>query len=144
MPKPQVHVIGIAELRAALKEVGDMENLKAFREGLKAAADIVAREAKTRVPTRTGQARDSVRATTGGNTAYVQAGKSTVPYYGWLDFGSRKPVLGNARSVGPWKGSGKGPAEGRFIYPALEAKQEEVRSAAETAVDVVTRDAGLT
>jgi hypothetical protein len=138
-----VHVSGIAELRRALRQAQDLENLREFREGLKAAADIVAQEAKTRVPNRTGRAAGSIRATAGGNKAYVQGGKKAVPYYGWLDFGSRSPVHGNPRSVGPWSGSGTGPAKGRFIFPALEAKQDDVRDAVEKGVDAMNKKVGL-
>lgn len=144
MTNPQVRVTGVSELRRALRDAGDVENLRRFRDGLKAAANVVAQDAKARVPTRTGRARESIRATAGGNKAYVQAGKATVRYYGWLDFGSRVPKKGNPRRLGPWKGSGKGPAKGRYIYPAIAAKQEEIKDAIEAAVDDVIRSAGLT
>lgn len=138
-----VYVEGVASLRRSLRVAGDMENLKEFRDGLKKAADIVAAEAKTRIPRKTGRAQESVRSGTSGNKAVVLGGKARVPYYGWLDFGTRIPVKGNPRSVGPWVKSGKGPREGRFIYPALEAKQDQVREAVEDAVDSTLRKAGL-
>ena len=103
-----------------------MENLRELRDGLKDAADVVAQEARSRVPSRTGTAKDSIRATAGGNTAYVRGGKARVPYYGFLDFGSRNAVHGNPRSVGPWTGSGSGPRGGRFIYPAIDAKERQI------------------
>lgn len=143
MADTRIVVKGISELRRALKEVGDMERLSTFRDGLKAAADIVAQDARKRVPTRSGQARDSIRATAGGNRAYVRGGKATVPYFGWLDFGSRSPVTGNPRSVGPWARSGAGPRGGRFLYPAWADKREEAIAAVENAVDDVIRKVGL-
>lgn len=124
--RAHVQVDGLRELRRSLRQAQDLEDLRDLRDGLKDAANIVARDAQGRVPSRTGRARDSIRATAGGNTAYVKGGKARVPYYGWLDFGSRTPNRGNSRSVGPWSGSGKGPNGGRFIYPAIDAKRDEV------------------
>lgn len=138
-----LHVQGLASLRRSLRAAEDMENLKSFQKGFKAAAQIVAVEARTRVPSRSGRAQESVRAGTSGNNAVVMGGKSAVPYYGWLDFGSRIPRTGQARRVGPWSGSGKGPTKGRFIYPALEAKREEVLAAIDQAVDATIREVGL-
>jgi hypothetical protein len=120
----EIRVYGLAELRRDLRRAG--EDLGDLRDGLRAAADVVARDARSRVPVRSGRARDSVRATAGGNRAYVVGGRATVPYYGWLDFGSRRPRAGRPRSVGPWAGSGQGPDRGRFIYAALDANERQV------------------
>lgn len=138
-----IRVEGLAELRRALTRLGDIEARGDLRDGLKEAAGIVAREARSRVPSRTGRAAASVRPVAGGNKAYVAGGKKAVPYYGWLDFGSRTPRMGNARSVGPWTGSGKGPSKGRFIYPALDAKERQVVDAVGDSVMVAARKAGF-
>ena len=143
MPRPEIRVTGLADLRRDLRRAGDMENLRELREGLRDAADVVAQEARTRVPVRSGAARDSIRATAGGNTAYVKGGKARVPHYSWLDFGSRTPNRGNPRSVGPWSGTGAGPTGGRFIYPAIDAKEREVTAAVATALDIATRKVGF-
>ena len=121
-----VRVEGMRELRRALRTAQDTDALRELREGLRDAAAVVVRDAKGRVPSRSGRARDSIRATAGGNSAYVKIGKARVPYAAWLDFGSRTPNSGNPRSVGPWAGSGAGPRGGRFIYPAIEAKDREI------------------
>jgi len=121
-----VRVSGIKEVRSALRRLGDAEALTEVREALKAGAEIVAAETRKRIPVGTGRARDSVRATAGGNKAYVNGGKASVPYYGWLDFGTRTPMSGRPRSVGPWAKSGKGPDRGRFIYPALDDTIDQV------------------
>jgi HK97 gp10 family phage protein len=139
----KVRVEGLRELRQALTRLEKMEDRNELRDGLKAAAHIVARDAKSRVPSRTGKAAGSIRAVAAGNKAYVVGGKKTVPYYGWLDFGSRNPTTGNARSVGPWSGSGTGPRDGRFIYPAFEAKRRQVAEAVSDAVARVIRRAGF-
>jgi HK97 gp10 family phage protein len=141
--RPEIRVEGLAALRRDLKRAEQIDARNDLRDGLKNAADIVAREAKSRVPTRSGAARDSIRATAGGNRAFVVGGKARVPYYGWLDFGTRTPRTGNSRSVGPWAGSGKGPEKGRFIYQALDAKERQVVEAVEEAVSTALRKVDL-
>jgi HK97 gp10 family phage protein len=138
-----IRVEGLAELRKALARLGELDARNDLRDGLKKAADIVAQEAKSRVPKRSGRAAGAVRATAGGNRAYVVGGKKAVPYYGWLDFGGRTPRLGNPRSVGPWSGASGGPPKGRFIYPALDAKEREVVEAVGDSVQKAVRKAGF-
>lgn len=130
-----VRVEGLAQLRRALRNAHDVEATRELREGLRRAADVVATEARSRVVSRTGRARDSIRPVMGGNTAFVALGKARVPYVGWLDFGTRNPVSGRARSVGPWTTSGAGPRGGRFVYPALDAKDREVAELVGEAVE---------
>lgn len=138
-PDP-VRVEGLAELRRDLRKVGDVDTLRELRDGLKKAAGIVADDARRRVPSKSGRARSSVRAGASGNRAYVAGGKKSVPYYGWLDFGSRRPVVGNARARGPWSGSGVGPSEGRFIYPAITDKEKQITDAVDDAMSrAITR-----
>lgn len=143
MVAARVQVIGLKELRRDLRRSERLEDLKELRDGLKRAADVVAQEAKSRVPSRSGAARGSIRATAGGNRAYVVGGKARVPYYGWLDFGSRTPRTGQSRSVGPWSGSGKGPSKGRFIYAAIDDREREVARLVEEAVSAALRKLDL-
>ncbi len=143
MANVALKVEGLAELRKALKAAGRMDSRKELAVGLKAAAGVVARDAQGRVPSRTGRARGAIRATSGGNRAYVVEGKTAVPYVAWLDFGSRTPITGNPRSRGPWAGSGKGPAGGRFIYPALDARALEVAALVGQAVERALDDIGF-
>lgn len=138
-----LRIEGLAEARRALRNLGDLETLGEVRDGLRAAAGIVADEAKSRVPTRSGAAAGSIRPTVGGNKAYVVGGRASVPYYGWLDFGSRNPRTGNPRSRGPWAGSGTGPPRGRFIYPAIDAKGAEVAEAVAKGIDKVIKREGF-
>lgn len=79
----------------------------------------------------------------GGNRTYIAEGGARYPHLAWLDFGGRTPISGNPRSVGPWAGSGKGPPGGRLIYPALDAKHDEVVRLVEHAVGEALEDLGL-
>lgn len=143
MPMPGVQVEGLKELRRDLRKVEAADELVDVRTALKGAAGIVATEAQTRVPVRSGRARKSIRPLVSGNAAFVAGGKKAVPYYGWLDFGRRTPIRGRSRTVGPWKLSGAGPKQGRFIYPALAAKGQEVADAVASGVERALRKAGL-
>lgn len=138
-PTLSVDVANLKALHKALKQA-DPELQKQLRRDLKKAADIVANEAKTRVPSRTGRAAASIR--TGSNTkgAYIAGGgTNAVKYYGWLDFGSRTPK----KQRGPWRGSGSGPHGGRFIYPALADRRDEVMGVVEDAVAKSIKEAGF-
>lgn len=127
--RPEIRVEGLAELRRDLTRAGQMDARGDLRDGLKAAADIVAVKARGNASQFSQRASDSIRATAGGNRAFVVGGRSSLPWYGWADFGSRTPVSGRPRSVGPWAGSGKGPAKGRFIYPAIDSTESAVVAA---------------
>lgn len=137
-----VEVSGLKELRKALRDA-DPALAKELSRRLKTAADMVATDAKGRVPVQSGRARGSIRPSVSGNKAYVVGGKAKVPYYGWLDFGSRRPTTGNLRSRGPWAGSGRGPKEGRFIYPAIRANSRKLRDLVADAVDDMKRKVDL-
>ena len=144
MTRPSVRVEGLAELRRDLRRAERTDDLRELRDGLRSAADIAAQETRSRVPQRSGRARDSIRATAGGNRAFVVGGKARVPYFGWLDFGSRNPKTGQSRSTGPWAGSGTGPNGGRFIYPAIEAKDHQIAEAVSEAIEAALRRLDLT
>jgi hypothetical protein len=138
----QLYAEGVRELRKALRDA-DPQLAKEFQREFKGVAEIVAADARGRVPSRSGRAARSIRAVSGGNTVFVKGGKKTVPYYGWLDFGSRTPQSGRPRRVGPWRGSGAGPRDGRFIYPAIKSKQRQIVAAAEKAFDAAARKVRL-
>jgi hypothetical protein len=134
-----VHVEGLAELRRALKDIGGLPLQKQLRGRFKQIGDEVAAEVRTRVPVRTGRARASVKSGVSGNKAYVQEGKATVPYMGWLDFGGTlKPVGGRKNTqVRPR------PKGGRYLYPVINAKRGDITAAAAKAFEDTARDLGL-
>ena len=121
-----VNVEGLRDVQKHLKKIGAIEQSKELKTGLREAAKVVALEARTRVPVKTGRARASVKWSVDMGGAYVRSARKEVPYYGWLDFGSRNPISGRPRSVGPWKKSGAGPFRGRLIYTAMDDKADEV------------------
>jgi len=78
-----VQVKGLADLRRDLRRL-DQEALKEIRGALKDAADVVARDAATLAPRRTGRLAASYRPFTSGNVAGV---RSRLPYAGVIEFG---------------------------------------------------------
>lgn len=136
MVAAQIRVDGLAALRRDLTRAGQIEARNDLRDGLKAAAAIGAAEGARLASAFSSTAAATIRPRAGGNKAFIVGGKAKLPWYGWADFGSRTPVQGNPRSVGPWKGSGAGPAKGRFIYPAIDNKE---RAMTEVVADAVTQ-----
>ena len=133
-----VHVEGLKELRAALGQV-DKQLPKNLRGKLKVIGDKVAVKTRAKMPHRTGRAASSVKAGVSGNTAYVQEGKSAVPYVGWLDYGGRLSPSGrrhNTQARPRVKG-------GRYLYPTIHEMQPETERAAAEAFDETARELGL-
>lgn len=129
-----IEIEGLAAFRRDLKKI-DEQLTKELREELLVIGRDVAAGASAKVPVRTGRAKASIRAGVSGNTAYVAGGKQSVPYYAWLDFGSREPNRGQARSVGPWRKSGEGPKGGRFIFPTVAASKPDIERRSKEAFD---------
>lgn len=129
---------GIREARRALRRVAP-EALPALRDELKKVAAPVVADIRANVPVRSGAARDSVRVTGGGNVVYLNAGRASVPYFGWLDFGGRLLPKGKRR------GTQYRPVlnSGRYIYPAISRHGAQIQQGALKAIDAATRKAGF-
>ena len=126
-----------------MRKLGQADQLKEVRGALKAGAEIVAVDARRRVPSKSGRARGSISTSVSGASAFVVGGRKTVRYYSWLDYGGRSPRYGQPRRVGPWAHAGRGPADGRFLRPALEAKFDEVTVEVQRGIDEVIAGEGL-
>lgn len=137
MASAGIQVEGLKELRKSIARLPEVKD--GLRQDFLAIGKTIAKDAASAVPKKSGRAAGSIRAGVSGNTAYVAGGKKVVPYFGWLDFGSRTPRSGVARTKGPWKKSGKGPARGRFLYPAIDRNAKHIKQAALQAFDRVAR-----
>lgn len=133
-PAAAIRVEGLRELQAALKRI-DGESQKALRTALNAAVEDIAQTTRRRMPSRTGKARASVRATSSQREARVSAGKKAVPYYGWLDYGGR---VGKSKSVvRPFRKTG------RYLYPAYHDQKDEMLATLSREIVAVAHAAGL-
>lgn len=133
-----VSVEGLAELRRALGKI-DGELPKVLRAKLIPIGKRIADRARGMVPVRSGRAAASVRSGVSGNRAYVQGGKASVPYYGWLDYGGTlRPSGGRRNTITRPKIAG-----GRYLFPAIEAMASQTARAAADAFEDTARQAGL-
>ena len=133
-----VHVEGLAELRKALAYV-DKDLPKNLRKKLIPIAQKVAERARQGMPVRSGRAKASVKGSVSGNNVYVQGGKGTVPYYGWLDFGGRLKPVGDRHNT-QMRPVIRG---GRYLYPAIDAMRPETEAAAVNAFVATAHDLRL-
>lgn len=130
--RPRIEVEGAKQLRQRIrsfdKRVGD---LKAAH---KAAADVVAKQAKIEVPVRTGRLRRTVRSTASQTAAFVAAGHAgwKVRYAGPIHFGNprKKGRLGVIRPQ-------------PFLYDAVDRRQSEVVNTYERFIQNAADRAGL-
>lgn len=139
-----VGVEGLAELRRALGQIGGLPLQKKLRARFLAVGEEIVADARQYVPVSTkdkkaGHVRDSLRAGVSGNNAYVQGGKASVPYYGWLEYGGvLKPVGGRHNTIKRPRIKG-----GRYLYPAIGRKRERINEAAAQALEDTGRELGL-
>lgn len=137
----KLKVVGLKELRADLRKIESDGTWKPeLRSAALAAANVVADEAKRRggqsfTNLAGGRAAlgskgiGSIRALASQTRGQVAGGGAGVPWYGGSDFGSH----------GAYRQFPGAKSEGRFIYPALEDKQQEVLDTYRDALDGVIR-----
>jgi hypothetical protein len=129
-----IAIEGLAEFSRNLKKL-DSDLPKALRVAFNGAADLVVNQARPLIPTKTGRARDSVKARSTQTASRVVGGSRRVPYYPWLDFGGR---VGKDRSV-----RRQFLKEGRYIYRAYFDNRNRYAELVEAALIDVTRQAGI-
>lgn len=105
-----VFVLGMRDFERELR-AADPQFPRELRRRNKASAEIVAEEARSRVPVRSGRLKGSIKSGASSRSAYVKAGtEAKVPYALPIEFGWK------ARNIEPQP----------FIYPAIEEKNEQV------------------
>lgn len=120
----RIRVDGLREFQSALRAL-DGDFPKGLRQANKDAADIVAQEAKTRVPVMSGRLRSSIRALASQRSASVGVGGARLPYAAVQEFG--------------WPGHNISPQP--YIYPSISAKRAEVVEAYGDMIDALARRA---
>jgi hypothetical protein len=110
-----IRIDGLAQFQRNLRKL-DTDLPKAMRAALNQAAEVVAADARSRVPRRSGRAAASIRVASTQTAARIRAGSNRAPYYPWLDFGGR---VGRKKSV-------KRPflKQGRYLYAAYFDKRQ--------------------
>lgn len=120
---------GIREFQASIQQMdAGLDGM--IKETLAEAAELVAADARRKIPTLTGAARNSLKVV----GAMVTAGGSKAPYYPWLDYGGRAGRRGARR---PWR------AGGRYIWKSYGDLFPAIQRVSEKALDALTRRCGL-
>lgn len=130
----KVGVEGLSKFSRSLKQVSS-EAPKALRIALNGASDYLITEARPLIPSRTGAARASLKASSTRTAVRVSEGGPKAPYMPWLDYGGR---TGPNRSVErPFR------KEGRYLYPTLHKSREHFTDLLASAIVGVAEHAGL-
>lgn len=135
-----ITVDGLDALRRRLA-AADKNVAKGLGRAGKSAADIVVAAARTKVPVRSGRARDSLRAVILRGGAGIRGGGAKAPYFGFLDYGNKVDRGG---------GVGRGDSQvreylkgGRIVYPAVREKRDEAIDVYVEAMKDLLREAAL-
>ncbi|HEY9416818.1 MAG TPA: HK97 gp10 family phage protein [Pseudonocardia sp.] len=127
-----IRIQGLNEFVRSLKQL-DTDLPKALRVAFNAAGQVIVAEARSKVPSRSGRARASVRAQSTQKAFRISGGSKKVPYYPWLDFGGTTPIGGKRPFI----------KDGRYIYAAYFRHRDELAVNLETALIDTARTAGL-
>lgn len=135
MTAGRVDIDGLRQFQASLRKA-DAELPKRLKVLLGSVSDIVIDYAKPKVPRRSGSAAASITRRLDGRAAKISVGGRKAPYYPWLDFG------GEGRKAGR---PARRPfiTEGRYLYPGLRLKGDEIQRTLEEGFAELARDAGL-
>lgn len=135
MTRESIKVTGLREFQKSLKQM-DADLPRQLRLVLNDAGQIIIDYARPRIPSRTGQARASVKLRSSQRAVRLAVGGSRAPYYPWLDFGGEGRVRGRP-SHRPFLSGG------RYVYAGLAAKRPEILEVMQTGLTDLARSAGL-
>jgi hypothetical protein len=132
-----VKITGLTKFSKGIKEIDDSLP-KTLRLALNGVADVVIVAARAKMPSRTGKAKSSIKATSGQDRVKVRAGGRKAPHYPWLDYGGEGRIRGRPTPRPFIKG-------GRYLYPVYFAKRDsgEFLELMTTALLDVVRAAGI-
>lgn len=134
MPADPIRIQGLRDIQAALKEI-DGEAQKKLRLVLNEAAEMVASEARSRMPSKSGKARASVKVASSQREARVKIGAARAPYAPWLDFGGKVGREGSV--VRPFL------KDGRYVYPSYYDLKPRLLEKIEQAVRELCTEHGI-
>ena len=129
-----IRIDGLREFNRALRQL-DNELPRMLRLAMNKAAGVVVDYGQAHMVRRTGRAARTIKARSTRTSVRVSEGSSRARYVPWLDFGGK---VGRARSVSRPYISG-----GRYLYPALTDKRDEIKAALESALGEVVEASGL-
>lgn len=127
-----VQVDGLNVTAATLRAV-DADLHRGLKPLLNEAARVIANEAKTRVPRKSGRLANSIRPASTATQGRVAMGSKRVSYAGFIEFGGRVGRHNSVRRA--WVPSG------RYLQPSLKAKRAQIDHFAETLLQRAARRA---
>ena len=137
-----LRVQGLQDFQQALR-AADRQLPRELRRGLNDVAEIVAVEARRRVPVSNdqkkkgksrGHLRDTIAARSTQRQGRVQMGTPIrTAYAGWIEFGGNKANKGGRPSSRPFVRSG------RYLYPSYLARRTQVGAKAEEVLAALAR-----
>ena len=129
-----IRINGLNEYVRSLKKL-DSDLPKVLRVAFNAAGEEIITDARRQVPSVSGKAKGSIRASSTQRAFRISGGSKRVPYYPWLDFGGK---VGRGKSVNrPFR------REGRYIYASYYKHRDELAPLLETALIDAARAAGV-
>jgi len=128
-----IRIDGLSDFRAQLRKAEGLSPA-AIRKSLNTAVEVVSDYGRKRMPRRTGRAASTIKGRSTQTEARVQEGGRKAPYVPWLDFGGR---VGRRRSVRRAFYQG-----GRYLYPALDVRREQLAQALSDALTELAEEAG--
>jgi hypothetical protein len=131
----KVEITGLKEFQKSLRDA-DAGLPKLLRLVLNDAANLVLDYARPKVPTKTGRARSSLKARSSQRAVRIAVGGTKAPYYPWLDFGGEGKVRGRP-TPRPFIRSG------RYLYPGLAARHEQVQAVMSAGLADLAKSAGM-
>lgn len=129
-----IKITGLAEFNRSLRKLSK-DAPKALRLVGNEAAQFVVKGAQAEIPTLTGAASNSIRASSTRTSARVRAGGAKVPYYGFLDYGGSVGINDSVHR--------EFIKTGRYLYPAFEGSRDQVQETLDKGLVEVAENAGL-
>lgn len=127
-----IRIQGLNEFVRGLKAI-DNELPKVLRVAFNTSGETIITDARIGIPTRSGKAKASVRASSTQKAFRITGGSRKVPYYPWLDFGGTAPRAGTR----PFR------KDGRYIYASYFKHRDELAVNLEAALLDAARAAGV-
>jgi hypothetical protein len=129
-----IRIAGLAEFNRNLRKLS-ADLPKSLRMAHNEGANLIADTARPKVASRSGRAAKTVKAKSTRTESRVSGGSVRAAYYAWLDFGGR---VGVRKSVHRQFYS-----SGRYLYPSLAEKHDDLAVLLEHSLLAVAREAGV-
>lgn len=130
----RLRLSGLDEWQGAIRAM-QSKMPKALTVAFNRGADVIVSAARPQVPRRTGRAAGTLKAKSTPAGVAIKAGGSDAPYFAWLDYGGR---VGRKK-----KTKRRFIREGRYVWPTLREKRDEINDAVIAELRELAQSEGL-